>query len=78
MRAGNENDTHYATGDAIIHVVDYLLARRRQLGRAEFLKLVEAFICHQQSRPFKGKLRKRARALFESLVSILQESRYSI
>lgn len=78
MRAGNENPTEYATGDAIIYVVDHLLARRRELGPNEFSKVVEAFICFQQSRPFKGKLRKRARRIFHTLVEMVHENRHSL
>jgi uncharacterized protein YdiU (UPF0061 family) len=78
MRAGNENHTQYATGDAIIYVVDYLLARRRELGRNEFMKVVDAFICFQQSRPYKGKLRKRARRILATLAELVYENKHSI
>lgn len=78
MRAGNENRSDFATGDAIIHVVDHLLNRRRELPRQEFSRVVEAFIHQQQGQPFKGKLRKRSRRVLERLLEIVHDHKFSL
>jgi uncharacterized protein YdiU (UPF0061 family) len=78
MRAGQQNRTGYATGDAIIYVVDTLLAKRKSLSRNEFIKLVEAFIHQQQGVPYRGKLRKKTRKVFEGLVAIVNEYQHTI
>jgi uncharacterized protein YdiU (UPF0061 family) len=75
MRASQENRTGYATGDAIIYVVDTLLAKRKQLSRNEFVRLVDAFIHQQQGVPCRAKLRKGTRRILNSLVEIV--SRYA-
>jgi uncharacterized protein YdiU (UPF0061 family) len=78
MRAGSENQTQFATGDGIIYVVDYLLARRKELTRDEFLRVVEAFVHFQQGRAYKGKLRKRSRRALEAVIAIVNENKYSL
>jgi uncharacterized protein YdiU (UPF0061 family) len=78
MRAGQHNRTGFATGDGIIHVVDYLLARRKQLSRNEFILLVDAFIRVQQGLPVKARLRKATRRMLDRLVAIVDENRFSI
>lgn len=78
MRAGNENQSQFATGDGIIYVVDHLLARRKDLGRVEFSRVVEAFIHFQQGRVYKGKLRKRTRRVLETIVEIVQQNKFSL
>lgn len=78
MRAGSENQTQFATGDGIIYIVDYLLARRKELGQAEFLRVVDAFIHFQQARPYKGKLRRRSRRVLQYLVALVQNNQFSL
>jgi uncharacterized protein YdiU (UPF0061 family) len=78
MRAGQQNRTGYATGDAIIYVVDTLLAKRKTLSRNEFIKLVEAFIHQQQGVTYRGKLRKKTRKVLEDLFSIVADFQHSI
>ncbi|MGZ3694767.1 MAG: hypothetical protein ACXWQO_11330, partial [Bdellovibrionota bacterium] len=78
MRAGDQNQTQFATGDGIIYVVDYLLARRKDITRAEFLRIIDAFIHFQQGRPYKGKLRKSSRRALEALVAIVNQNQYSL
>jgi len=78
MRASQQNRTGYATGDGIIYVVDTLLAKRKSLSRNEFIRLVDAFICHQQGVPFRGKLQKRTRRALDSLIEIVISHAHSL
>jgi uncharacterized protein YdiU (UPF0061 family) len=78
MRASQHNRTGYATGDAIIYVVDTLLAKRKQLRRNEFISLVDAFVHHQQGAPFRGKLRAKTRRILASLLDIVAGHAHSL
>lgn len=78
MRAGEANQTQFATGDGIIYVVDYLLARRKTLSRQEFIRVMDAFIHYQQGRPYRGKLRPGSRRVLDSLIRMVQENQYSL
>jgi uncharacterized protein YdiU (UPF0061 family) len=78
MRAGEQNRADFATGDGIIHVVDYLLAQRKRASRNEIQALVEAFIHAQQGLPVKTRLRKATRRMLARLLEIVDENRFSI
>lgn len=78
MRASQENRTGYATGDAIIYVAEYLLGKRKQLSRNEFVRLVDAFVAQQSGAVCRVKLRKKTRRMLESLLGIVEEYRYTI
>jgi hypothetical protein len=78
MRASQHNRTGYATGDAIIYVVDTLLAKRRQLSRNEFVRLVDAFIHHQQGVPYRYKLRQSTKRILNSLLEIVEQNSHTI
>lgn len=78
MRAGQHNRTGFATGDGIIHVVDFLLARKKSMSRNEFIALVTGFIRQQQGAPLKIKLRKETKRMLARLAEIVEENRFSI
>lgn len=78
MRAGEANRSDYATGDGIIHVVDYLLAKRKGMSRNEFGRLVDAFIQYQCGRPYRGRLRESSRRVLQRLFRIVADNKYSI
>jgi hypothetical protein len=78
MRAGNQNRAGYATGDGIIHVVDFLLKSRRRLSRNDVQALIEAFIGVQRGLPVRTRLRKGTRKALERLIAIVEENRFSI
>lgn len=78
MRASQQNRTGYATGDAIIYVVDTLLSKRKQLSRNEFIGLVDAFIHHQQGAPYRGKLRKNTKRILENLLDLVANHAHSL
>ncbi len=78
MRAGEQNRTGFATGDGIIHVVDYMLSNRKRIPRNEMQSLIESFIRTQQGLPVRARLRKETRRMLERLVEIVEENRFSI
>jgi uncharacterized protein YdiU (UPF0061 family) len=78
MRASQHNRTDYATGDGIIHVVDFLLAKRKSISRNEFLRLVDSFIRLQQGLPPQAKLRKRTGRILKKLEELVAEHRFTI
>lgn len=78
MRAAEANRQGQATGDAIIYVVDMLLARRKQMNRNEFLRLVDAFIHWQRGVPFRGRLGKDSRRLLARLFAVIEQHKYSL
>lgn len=78
MRASQSNRLNYASGDGILYVVDEILAKRKQMNRNEFVRLVDSLIHHQQGMPLKAKLRKSTRRLLESLLRTIEETRHSI
>jgi hypothetical protein len=78
MRSGQENRGSFATGDAILIVVDHLLAKRRKLSRGDFLALVDAFIAHQKGENTRTKLRPDARRVLAQLVNIVEQNKFSI
>lgn len=78
MRAGEQNRTGFATGDGIIHVVDYLLEKRKKMSRNELQALIESFIRQQQGLPVRLRLRKGTRRMLERLLEIVEENRFSI
>jgi uncharacterized protein YdiU (UPF0061 family) len=78
MRASQNNRSDYATGDGIIHVVDFLLEKRRSLSRNEFIRLIDNFIRAQQGLPPLGKMRKETARLLKRLLEIVTEHRFTI
>ncbi len=78
MRASQHNRTGFATGDAIIHVVDFLLDKRKSLSRNEFVRLVDGFIRVQQGRPLPARLREGTRHLLARLLQIVEDNKFSI
>ncbi|MGZ3651559.1 MAG: hypothetical protein ACXWSC_10225 [Bdellovibrionota bacterium] len=78
MRAGEHNRTGFATGDGIIHVVDYLLAKRKTLSRNEFVALIDSFVRQQQGLPVKARLRKATRRMLGRLLEIVEDSKFSL
>lgn len=78
MRAGQHNPTNFATGDGIIHVVDFLLEKRKAVSRNEFLNLIDSFIQTQQGRSVTARLRKNTRRLLARLLDIVSENRFTI
>lgn len=78
MRASQQNRTGFATGDGIIHVVDFLLARRKNISRNEFMELVNSFIQVQQGIPPKAKLRKGTKRLLAKLLEIVEKNKYTL
>lgn len=78
MRAGQHNRTGFATGDGIIHVVDFLLSKRKDISRNEFTALVTSFIRQQQGAPIKIKLRQETKRLLSRLLDIVNENKFSL
>ena len=78
MRSSQENSTSHVTGDGIIRIVDYLLARRKELSRNEFLRVVDTFVAMEQGRPAKWKLRQRSKRILQTLLNIAEENKFTI
>ncbi len=78
MRASKENATNFATGDAIIYLVDELLNKKKQISRNEFLKLIDSIIQHQKGAPVKFKLRKKTRKIYDSIIEIVESHRFTL
>ena len=78
MRAGEHNRTGFATGDGIIHVVDYLLQKRKDVSRNEFLGLIDSFIRLQQGLPLKARLRKATKRMLGRLLEIVDDYEFTI
>ncbi|RZA07777.1 MAG: hypothetical protein EOP11_06735 [Proteobacteria bacterium] len=71
MRSGPENKIGHATGDGIIYVVDELLASRKNLGRNEFVSLVDALMAVEKgaARPKLGARARRSLAQLGEIVA---------
>lgn len=78
MRASKENPTNFVTGDGIIHLVDDLLAKRNKIGATEFHRLIEAIVLHQKGIPTRAKMRPKTKKIFDRLIDLIENHRFTI
>ncbi|MCO5143935.1 MAG: protein adenylyltransferase SelO family protein [Oligoflexia bacterium] len=78
MRASSINRKNIVTGDGIIHVVNYLLDKRKTVNKNEFIKIIDAIVNHQQGHPIRTKLNQKSKKILKRVFDLIQDYRFTI